>query len=92
MFVAYLVPQQDLHLVAEDGLGLLALGSTRERAIEKLKKQFYEAWTIFPEGHQLYCAETYEQELGERDAAWEDIVAENNESDKLFVIEEKDED
>lgn len=89
MFVAYLVPQQDLYLVAEDGLGLLALGSTRERAIEKLRKQFYESW---------YCPEDPEDPLydpdaaKERDAEWAAIVAETGGDNKLFVIEETDED
>jgi len=32
MFVAYLVPKHDSHLVYEDGLGYLAKGSTAEEA------------------------------------------------------------
>lgn len=43
MFVAYLVPKYDLHLVVEDGLGYLAIGNTREEAEANLHKQFVES-------------------------------------------------
>jgi hypothetical protein len=32
MFVSYLVPKHDAHLVVEDGLGFVAIGVTKEAA------------------------------------------------------------
>src|SRR5207342_2646792 len=43
MFVAYLVPKHDSHLVFEDGLGYIASGATEAEALAALRAQFDES-------------------------------------------------
>jgi len=43
MWVAYLMPQIDVHLAMEDGLGFIAKGKTQEEAAQALREQFDEA-------------------------------------------------
>ena len=40
MWVAYAITKEDHHLLVEDGLGLLAIGSTREAAEAKVRDLF----------------------------------------------------
>jgi hypothetical protein len=40
MFVAYLVPREDFHLVIEDGLGYVEVGATKEEAEAKVRAKF----------------------------------------------------
>lgn len=40
MFIAYLVPKEDHHLIVEDGLAYLAVGQTQEEAVAKVRKLF----------------------------------------------------
>jgi len=40
MFVAYLVPREDHHLVVEDGLGYVEVGPTREEAEAKVRATY----------------------------------------------------
>jgi hypothetical protein len=40
MWVAYLIPKDDYHLVVEDGIGYLVKGETQEVAIANLREKF----------------------------------------------------
>lgn len=44
MWVAYLIPKQDLFLLREDGVGFIAKGKTKEEAETNLRKNFEEAY------------------------------------------------
>ena len=44
MFVAYLMPQIDVHLAMEDGLGFIAKGKTKEEAEQAVRTQFDEVF------------------------------------------------
>lgn len=79
MFVAYLIPVEDHHLLLEDGVGFIAKGETPQEAVEAVRQQWIEA--------------SEDPETGQRD--WEVITSETPErgfipseiNHRLFVKE-----
>ena len=59
MFVAYLVPKHDSHLVFEDGLGYIASGATEAEALAALRAQFDES---------MPCDDA--EQIAEREEIW----------------------
>lgn len=50
MFIAYAICVDDQHLVYRDGLGFVTSGSTRELALESLKRQFMDNFATAKDG------------------------------------------
>lgn len=77
MFVAYLMPLQDVHLAMEDGVGFLEIGATREEAEAKLRRAYDEA---MPDGDE-------EEFPFDKCVAWEEHEEEDDPAYRMFIVE-----